>query len=66
MGVAVTLHIHQFSADITDGTALVSHVAHTDIAHHRQLTVGILHDVAVAVENSRHTGHIGQGGGELF
>ena len=66
MSVVFLLQIHQLGADIADGAALVGHIVHGHVADHRQLAVGILDDVEVAVEDAGHLGQIvGQDAGDL-
>ena len=66
MSVVLFLQIDQFSADIADRTAFVGHVAHCHIAEHRDMSVSILNDMEIAIQQSGHLWQIvGQDGAYL-
>ena len=65
MGVTLLLHIDQFGAEIADRAALVGHLTDGHVADHRDLSVGILHHMVVAIEQARHPRRIGNDGGDL-
>ena len=55
MGIVFLLQIHHFRADITYRTTFVGHILNTHITSHRELTIGILYDMIVTVQHTRHT-----------
>ena len=57
-GVSVILfhHIHQFGADISDRRTFISKLLHRHIGSYREMTVMVLQDVIVAIQQTRHTG----------
>ena len=59
MGIVLLLQVDQFGADIADGTVLVGQLAHGHVADQRQLALGILHHMEVAIHHARHAGSIG-------
>ena len=65
MSIALFLQIDHLGADVTDGTAFIGHVAHRHIADRRELAIGIQDDMDITIEHTRHTGGIGNDGGDL-
>ena len=66
MGIVLFLQIHHFRTDITNRTTFVSHIADTHITGHRELSAGILYDMVVAIQHTRHAGGIGDDGGDFL
>ena len=50
MSVALLLHVNQFGAEVADRTALVGHLLDGHLADNRQVPVGLLHQMVVAIE----------------
>ena len=65
MGVVLLLEIDHLRADITNGTAFVGHIVHSQVTDNGNLTVGILDDVEVTIQCTRHAWCIGDDGGDF-
>ena len=57
MAVFAILQINKLAAEIAQWHALVGHIAHLHVGHHRNLPLSILHQVEIAIHHTRNQRH---------
>src|SRR5574344_214878 len=57
MTVFAILQIHKLAAEIAHWHSLVGHISHLHVGYDRNLLVGILHQVEVAIHHARYQRH---------